>query len=291
MGTWGTAIFSDDLAADVRGDWRDAILEGATVEDATSQLIRGYEGTLADMDESKVFWLALAAAQMETGRLLAEVRDRALTIIDEGGDVARWAEQDGNLARQRERVLARLAEKLRGPQPTPKRLRSPRPLAVQFELGDVILLRNEAAGSEALFVVVDLMEYPRGHLHPVIEALLWEGGEVPPRGVLERLPSVRTDLGIRASDLTMGATGVLRPHMIVATTSRRAQVFRPQVGSVVERRIERKASADYRRGALARGAPAVTTYMEWPAIVNWIGGPGYRRAVEATRLHEAGDNV
>jgi hypothetical protein len=28
VGSWGTGIFSDDLAADVRGDWCDAIIDG-----------------------------------------------------------------------------------------------------------------------------------------------------------------------------------------------------------------------------------------------------------------------
>jgi Domain of unknown function (DUF4259) len=28
MGAWGTAIFANDTAADVRDEWREAILEG-----------------------------------------------------------------------------------------------------------------------------------------------------------------------------------------------------------------------------------------------------------------------
>lgn len=287
MGTWGTAIFSDDLAADVRGDWRDAVLEGEATEDVTAQLIHSYEQAIANDDQSKVFWLALAAAQMETGRLLPKVRDRALAIIEDGGDVGRWAAEDAGLARQRERVLIRLAEKLRAPQPKPKKLRRPSPLAVRFELGDVILIRNQEARAEALFLVVDQMEYPRGNVHPVVEALLWEGGVIPTRKELERLQSVKTDDGFPAVDLTIGPTGVLRPHMVVATTHRRASVFTPEFGSVVERGVKRRASADYRQGALARGAPAVTTYMEWRALVRWIGGPAFRHEVEATRLHEA----
>src|SRR5438477_10774296 len=34
----------------------------------------------------------LRSAQMETGRLLPDVCDRALAIIDDGGDVDRWPE-------------------------------------------------------------------------------------------------------------------------------------------------------------------------------------------------------
>jgi hypothetical protein len=100
VGAWGTAIFDDDTAADVRGEWRDAILEGLTAEEASDRLRASFKHALADQDESKIFWLALAAAQMETGRLQDDVRDRALAIIEGGGDVARWAEEDEGLARK-----------------------------------------------------------------------------------------------------------------------------------------------------------------------------------------------
>jgi hypothetical protein len=40
MGAWGTAIFSDDTALDVRDEWRDAILDGLSAEEATAHLQR-----------------------------------------------------------------------------------------------------------------------------------------------------------------------------------------------------------------------------------------------------------
>jgi hypothetical protein len=98
--------------------------------------------------------MALAAAEMETGRLFPEVRDLALAIIDGAGDVDRWREDgDASLARQRERVLEHLAAKLRGPKP--KRLRRPVALSVPLEVGDVVRVRAQREGeNEALVVVV-----------------------------------------------------------------------------------------------------------------------------------------
>ena len=122
MGSWGTALFSDDLAADVRADWRDAILDGAEPEDLTRRLVDRYAPGRSDDRDTLVFWMALAAAQMETGRLDRVVRNCALAIIDAGGDVATWREQDESLGRQRQKVLDCLAQKLRAPQPKPKRL-------------------------------------------------------------------------------------------------------------------------------------------------------------------------
>ena len=278
VGAWGTGIFSDDLAADVRAEWRNALLEGRGAQDITRDLVAKYEVATADPDESIVLWLALAAAQMETGRLDPAIRDRALAIIDAGGDVARWSAEDEGLAKQRRRVLDRLAAKLRGPQTKPKKLRPPRPLAARFDLGDIILVRNTAAQREALFVVVDQMEYPRGNIHPVLEGLLWDGGDVPRGKALQQLPSLLTS----RSDPLVGTDVGLRPHMIVATTHRRTSVFTSGIGAVVERGVRRPASADYRESAGAI-APVVTSYMEWPVVVRWIGGPAFRNDLETTR--------
>jgi hypothetical protein len=76
----------------VRDEWRDAILDGLSAEDATQRLLESFDEYLEEAETEKLFWMALAAAQMETGRLLPDVRDRALQIIDAGGDVDRWRE-------------------------------------------------------------------------------------------------------------------------------------------------------------------------------------------------------
>ncbi len=189
MGAWGVAIFADDLASDVRGDWREAVIDGADPNDATNRLEAAYAAAIADPDDSIVFWLALAAAQMETGRLVDFVRDRAVAIIVAGSDVARWGEEDESLARQRAKVLARLRAKLTGPQPPPKRIRHSRILSVPFDLGDVVLVRNDDEGARALAAVVDHQEGPTpGERHPVVELLLWDANEIPDADGLARLP-------------------------------------------------------------------------------------------------------
>src|SRR3954465_10611008 len=94
MGSWGTAIFSDDVDADVRADWRKGILDKIPSEELTAKLQNSHAAQADDPNEGVVFWLALAAAQYETGRLRPDVRDTALDILNRGGDVARWEEED-----------------------------------------------------------------------------------------------------------------------------------------------------------------------------------------------------
>src|SRR4051794_41959830 len=104
LGAWGTAIFSDDSASDVRDEWREAILDGLSPEDATQRLLETFDDYLEEADTEMLFWMALAAAQMETGRLLPDVCDRALAILDGGGDGDRWGGGGGGgLGRPRRR--------------------------------------------------------------------------------------------------------------------------------------------------------------------------------------------
>lgn len=88
---------------------------------APARLTKSYAGQAGDPEDGVVFWLALAAAQQETGRLTPDVRETALEILDRGGDVARWEAEAPGLAKQRKLVLDRLREKLAGPQGAPKR--------------------------------------------------------------------------------------------------------------------------------------------------------------------------
>ena len=280
MGAWGTAVFDGDLASDVRAEWRQALVDGLTSEETTVRLEASFSDALEDVEDGPIFWLALAAAQFETGRLLPPVRDRALAIIRAGGDVARWAEDDESLGRRRQRVLERLAEQLRGPQRKPSTPRRPRSHAVSFDVGDVVHVRNTERDREALLLVVDQRAGSvRGAEDPVLAALAWDGGPIPSEAELERLPFVLTD--------EPGGREPLRPHLTVASTHRKDSVFGPHIGRVVAKGIERESPGDHRNGATWRGE-VVTSYTEWPNVVAWVGGPAFRRELELTRAHAPG---
>jgi hypothetical protein len=69
MGTWGTALYSDDLAADLRADLRECFGDGLSPSAAVDKLISEYSSSLTDSDESPVFWLAIADTGWRFGRL------------------------------------------------------------------------------------------------------------------------------------------------------------------------------------------------------------------------------
>jgi hypothetical protein len=249
LGAWGTAIFADDTASDIRDEWRNAVLDGLSAEDATQRLLESFDEYLEDADTEKLFWMALAAAQMETGRLLPEVRDRALAIIDAGGDVDRWREDgDASLARQRERVLERLAAKLRGPQPKPKRLRRPVALSVPLELGDVVRVRAQREGeNEALVVVVGHGEgLAPGELNPIVAPLAWDGRKLPKRDRIASMPFLPDPV---VPD---------KPLLILVSTFSKKDVFGPELGEVVAQ-VATEVRAD---------ADDVTHHMDWRVVAS-----------------------
>ena len=265
MGTWGVSVFANDLAADVRAEWREAILDGNEAEAATARVEDAFTDAIADPDESIVFWLALAAAQSDTGRLLPTVRDRAVEMIDAGADLARWADETGS-SQARALVLSKLRSRLLGPQPPPKKLRRRRSYTAEFDPGDVVLLRDQTGGAAGLVYVVD--RYNERTPHPVIEILDWKGGAIPRPDELARLPTVRLH-----PDAGLGPDGQPKPRYFVIRTDRREEAFGPHLGEVIASGVERPLLADWRKGAANRIAPCYTDYNHtWLRLTHRLSG-------------------
>ena len=71
MGVWGTAVFSDDNAADLRADYRMMIGDGLSGPEATDRLLKEWmPSSEKDPDAAAIFWLALAVTQWKCGRLV-----------------------------------------------------------------------------------------------------------------------------------------------------------------------------------------------------------------------------
>jgi hypothetical protein len=137
MGTWGTGILSDDIAADVSERFTDLIADGLSSVAATKRLLAEYAEELDDPDDGIVVWLALAASQQKLGRLTARVKNKAIRIIDTDADIVRWSESSNSEIRERKRNLFRLRHQLTGDQPKPKKLRSRMKSTTRFRAGDV----------------------------------------------------------------------------------------------------------------------------------------------------------
>jgi hypothetical protein len=106
MGAWGTGIFDDDLPSDLRDEWQNAVDGGASPDEATSALLAGIGAEVGeDEDDGPVFWIALAALQLDAGALQRAVVERANLAIP--ATLERWREDaDSDAVAERERLLS-----------------------------------------------------------------------------------------------------------------------------------------------------------------------------------------
>ncbi len=184
MGAWGVAIFSDDLAADLRDDFRDLIGDGLTAAEATDRLMTEYASSLDDPDEMPVFWIALAAAQWKLGRLEERTKLAALQVIDDGTDLKRW--DDPKDRAKRSVVLAKTRAELVSPQPPAKRIPRTVKEANDWQVGEMIGFRL-LSGKWTLFRVIG-HHTDRGGRFAICEILDWVGDPLPSPEMIAELP-------------------------------------------------------------------------------------------------------
>ena len=83
MGAWGTSIFSDDMAMDIRREYSVLLSVGKSSEEAEKMLIKYYSSIMNcnDPDED-VFWFVLALCEWKKGRLSQFVKKKALDALE-----------------------------------------------------------------------------------------------------------------------------------------------------------------------------------------------------------------
>lgn len=170
MGSWGTGIFSNDDAADIRGEYRDLIGNGRTADEAAAEIIQNYcIGDPFEPDNNDV-WLALAAVQHRTGHIAEYVIDRALAITDSSEEIERWDPED---RKQRLKALARLRETLQEPPRSPRTIRPRRIPDTDLEPGQHLLFTDPVTSSTILLRLVYI--YQQNGRYPVYTVLTWDG--------------------------------------------------------------------------------------------------------------------
>ncbi len=91
MGTWGTGIQDNDTASEVYSDYI-SLLKTYSIEITRQKITSHYQSKINSYEESNHYWLALAAAQLDTNTLQTDVVERVTTLIETGADLALWKE-------------------------------------------------------------------------------------------------------------------------------------------------------------------------------------------------------
>lgn len=170
MGAWGTAVFSNDTASDVRSEFRDLIADGVDPQTATDRLVESYQPGSGTEDAAD-FWLGLALAQHRLGRLLPDVQEAAFRAAEQE-DLGRWEEKDRP---KRVSAVRKALEELAQPQPEAKPVRNQPKDHRNLEEGQHFLY-DFRPGRKVLFRVA---EVDGG---PTLTLLAWKDSEPVPTG-------------------------------------------------------------------------------------------------------------
>jgi hypothetical protein len=183
MGTWGTGLYSDDLACDLRDEYRDLVAEGASADAVVDALLGEYADSSTDQDEAGVFWLTLADVSWRLGRLQPRVLERALVLIESGQDLDRWTGRDRS---KREAVLRTLRAKLLSPQPAPRKLTVRPRHETDWRVGEVVGYR--LLSGDWTLLRVTMHHEDRGGRFAVLEVLDWRASRIPDDLDVDALP-------------------------------------------------------------------------------------------------------
>lgn len=188
MGAWGTGLYSDDFALDVKSDLLDAINSGKSYREAFEELKETYvDNTYEGDPDIPVFWLVCADILWKKGRLDDDIKQTALAYIDDSTDVERWNLESPALGKKRKAVLEKLKLKLLSPQPEAKPIRVKKLYECPWNIGDVYAFaltgelaeKTGLAGTYAIFQVAEKMFIDTVGTYPIVRVMLTLSNEKP----------------------------------------------------------------------------------------------------------------
>lgn len=177
MGAWGTSLYANDSVSDIRGNYIDKLRRGKTNEEATKELIEAARDLMGDAEEEPLFWFALADTQWNYGRLLPEVKAKALFYLSQDKELERWEESGQKKLSAWKKTLETLKENLETSQPPAKKVSKYRLYQCKWNLGDVFAYcltgdyskEKGFGGKYVVFRKVSEDTWWPGHIVPVMD--------------------------------------------------------------------------------------------------------------------------
>jgi hypothetical protein len=187
-------MLADDIPDKVPAEYRQLLSQGVADKQATQQLVRNWKKLLSTKALQDEFWLALAAAQWQLGRLEPPIKKQALAIIDRFVKPPRQRKaRESDVAAHRREALTALRGILTSPQPAKKEIRAskaPSSDAEAWPVGEVFAYKL-LSGRYVLFHVVACLGDKASGFWPVFALLDWIDSDYPRKGV-QQLP-LKTD--------------------------------------------------------------------------------------------------
>lgn len=90
MGTWGTAISSNDTYKDVYSEFMDLYNDGLEVQEITEIIVKRNSEIIDDPEDGHNFWFAIAMAQWQCKALDNNVFNKVKQIVENGEHLKSW---------------------------------------------------------------------------------------------------------------------------------------------------------------------------------------------------------
>ena len=196
MGAWGTSLYANDSADDIRFEYLDKLRRGVSNEEIVESMIRDQGECIDDPEDAPLFWFALADTQWNYGRLMPEVKEKALYYLTQNGDLEVWREAGAKKLNAWLETRKKLEEKLHTPQPPVKKVSPYRLFRCKWQLGDVFAYKLQEEVSKEYgyfekyiaFRKIDEIGVWPGHIVPVIEVYYKIWDDIP---TIEELREVK----------------------------------------------------------------------------------------------------
>lgn len=165
MGTWGTAISSNDTYSDIYGTFFDLYNDGLEVTEISKKLFADNQETINDTDDCNNFWFAVAKAQWECKQLDKDIFDRVKKVIETGADLEVWRQLDADAKtiKKRKAVLDKFLADLQTERPKAKTRKKKIIRQPVFEKGDCLTFKLENGNYGGAVVLEAIKDSEYGH--------------------------------------------------------------------------------------------------------------------------------
>lgn len=155
MGTWGTAVTSDDTVNDVTAFMIDCLKAGNSLSEASDKALLHFRESLDDADDGPLIWLGIALTQWKYGMVNETVLRHVRENINSELGLDRWREDPAQLGKRIDvlsRFLTKISEPNQKPATIPKIVSRPAP----FAPGDCVsVLTSDLRYTAAIILAVD----------------------------------------------------------------------------------------------------------------------------------------
>lgn len=183
MGSWGTKLYQNDLAQDLKEEYRTYLKIGYSDLEVENMMIDSFEEEFSEKENERIFWLVLADQEFKLGRLSTKVKGKALNYLEN----------------TETKELVELKNRIESEPLQRKKLGKFYMKRSLYNVGDILaykiktssssdkIVSNDLIDKYVLFKVTGMVRFNIGYLpidefyneYPVVTLLDWFGNEMP----------------------------------------------------------------------------------------------------------------